>query len=137
MADPQAGAALDALQPGAAIEVLLNVYDVAPPEDGGGAAPLTRINNLVRRRRAPARGVRALRAAHRPRPPRPMHACMHACMHAPMRPGMPHPMQTRNMFGGVGGVFHGAIVIGDVEYSFGFCVSARAVCSCVYLGHST
>jgi hypothetical protein len=33
------------------------------------------------------------------------------------------PSQTRNLFGGVGGVFHGAIVLGDVEYSFGYCVS--------------
>lgn len=33
-----------------------------------------------------------------------------------------HP-QTRNLFGGVGGVFHGAIVIKEVEYSFGYCVS--------------
>jgi hypothetical protein len=42
-------------------------------------------------------------------PPLPLHA--------------PSPCQTRKLFGGVGGVFHGAIVIGDWEYSFGYCVS--------------
>ncbi|GBF87787.1 hypothetical protein Rsub_00498 [Raphidocelis subcapitata] len=34
---------------------------------------------------------------------------------------------TRNLFGGLGGVFHGAIVVGDVEYSFGYCESGSGV----------
>ncbi|KAI8471534.1 MAG: PPPDE putative peptidase domain-containing protein [Monoraphidium minutum] len=69
--------------PGATIEVLLNVYDVVPPDQGAPgapAAPITRLNNL-----------------------------------------------TRNLFGGVGGIFHGAVVIGDIEYSFGYCESGSGV----------
>jgi hypothetical protein len=31
--------------------------------------------------------------------------------------------QTRSLFGGLGGIFHGAVVLGDVEYSFGYCVA--------------
>lgn len=34
---------------------------------------------------------------------------------------------TRNLFGGVGGIFHGAIVIDGIEYSFGFCESGSGV----------
>jgi hypothetical protein len=43
--------------------------------------------------------------------------------HAPA-PSHHRPTQTRGLFGGVGGVFHGAIVLGDVEWSFGYCVSS-------------
>jgi hypothetical protein len=122
--------------PSQGIEIYLNVYDVVPPDVGGGsgaAAPITRLNNVVRRRRRwrpKTAAVGVATAASGAQCGRGLPGCgprgPHACGAPTCRRALaPSRSQTRHMFGGLGGIFHGAIVVGEAEWSFGYCVSRR------------